>query len=77
MASSNDGGFIGQLISSVLGLNLFGSDSKSEDTSVTISHSRETRQAQRSDLYGAASGGGLVIKAFCFVVVKYIFSFFS
>ena len=70
MASSNDGGFIGQLISSVLGLNLFGSDSKSEDTSVTISHSRETRQAQRSDLYGAASGGGLVIKAFCFCCCK-------
>ncbi len=60
MADQN-GGFISQLVSHALGLNLFGSSSevvkKGEDASNDNTLSRETRQA--NDLYGAASGGGV------------------
>ena len=69
MASfDSSGGFIGQFLSSVLGLNLFGeapsSSSVVENSSEVVARSRETRQADRAgggpDLYGAASGGYII-----------------
>ena len=61
--ANQDGGFISQLVSHALGLNLFGGSSEvvnnGEDASIDNTLSRETRQADRNDLYAAASGGGV------------------